>query len=131
MLQHFLQEKAIHQSPEYGQIWLYVQSAAQKSTVWVFFFVSDTYILPLYAKSLDFSSCQTLLNPHHSTLRVPKSPAEISDSELCQSHLPAASSDVCGRSSISEYAQLSNLIIILACTHKTPAPKCGDGLASF
>lgn len=84
------------------------------------------------ANSLDFlSSHQTLLNAPHSSLRVPSSLTEISDSEPRQRHLPAASSDVCRRSSTSDYAQTSNPRVTLTCIHRMPPPKSWDVLAAF
>lgn len=84
------------------------------------------------AKSLDLPfSCQNLLNLPHSSLRIPSSLAKIRDAESHQRHLPAASSDVCWRSSISDYAQISDLRVTLTCTHKRPPPKCRHRLAAF
>lgn len=98
-----------------------------------YFFFLQIHTYSCYtAKSLDFLfSCQTLLNPPHSSLRVSNSLEVISHSEPCQRHLSAASSDACRMSSVSDYAQISNPRVTLACTHKTPSSKCWDVLAAF
>lgn len=91
------------------------------------YFISDTYILPLHWLSLQLSN---LFNPLHRSLRVPRSLAEVNDSEPHQRHLPAVSSDAWQGSSGSNCSQISNLSH--TCPHsQNTSPKMMGCTSSF